>query len=134
MARKYKGSRRHRQRKGGASAADPSTYSSAATYGLAVNGTSNSQFDRVFSQTGPDAQFPSNQSVGVQGQNVGYPASNTQSLSTIQKAGSRRKKRGGFWGQIINQALVPFGILGMQQTYRHKKHGGSKSRKHRKHH
>jgi hypothetical protein len=131
MARKYKGSRKHR--KGGAGAADPSTYSSAATYGVAVNGNVNSQYNRVFSQTGPDAQFPSNQSVGVQGQNLGYPASNTQSLSTIQKAGSRRRKRGGFWGQIINQALVPFGILGMQQTYRRKKHGGSKSKKHRKH-
>ena len=133
MAHKYKRSRSRRHRKGGAGSPDPSSYSSATTYGVAVNGTTDSQYNRVFSQNGPDAQFPSNQSVGVQGQNVGYSASNTQSLSTIQKAGSRRKKRGGFWGQIINQALVPFGILGMQQTYRRKKNGGAKSRKHRKH-
>ena len=128
MANKHKKSRSRRHRKGGASAADPSTYSSASSYGMAVNGTGNSQFERVFSQTGPDAQYPSNQIVGVQGQNLGYSPS-----ATIQKAGSRKKK-GGFWGQIINQALVPFGILGMQQTYRRKKHGGKKTRKHSRRH
>lgn len=119
---------RRRSKKGGYPAANPSSYSSATTYNMAVNGTGDSQYNRVFSTSGPDAQYPSNQSVGVQGQNLGY----TPTVSS-QKAGSRRKKRGGFWGQIINQALVPFGILGMQQTYKKKRYGGSKSRKHRKH-
>ena len=105
MARKYS-SRRHR----GGSAPNPSSYSSGATYGMAVNGSSNSQFDRVFVQN-PSSQ--SNASIGVQG----------------QKAGRRsRGRRGGFWGQVINQAIVPFGLLAAQQTYR-KRRGGRKSRK-----
>ena len=117
-------SRRHR--KGGANAPDPSSYSSASTYGMAVNGSGDSQYNRVFSNSSPDAQFPSNTIVGVQGQNVGY------SPSTQKAGGRRRKRRGGFWGPIVNQAVVPFGILGMQQTYRRKKYGGSKSRRHRR--
>ena len=131
MARKYRKRSSRRHRKGGAGAPEPSTYSSAATYNMAVNGTGNSQYQRVFSQTGPDATYASNQSVGVQGQNLGYPQSATVNNSLIQKAGgkSRRRKHGGFWGHIVNQALVPFGILGMQQTYRRKKHGGTKKRR-----
>ena len=131
MARKSRKSRRvsRRHRKGGAGSPDPSTYSSGAGYGVAVNGSVNSQFERTFSQTGPDGAFPSNQSVGVQGQNIGYPQQVNTSL--VQKAGgSRRKKKGGFWGQIINQALVPFSILGMQQTFRRKKHSGTRKNKH----
>lgn len=126
--RKSSSSRRstRRHRKGGAGAPDPSSYSSASTYGMAVNGSGDSQYNRVFQNSSPDAKFPSNIIVGVQGQNLGYSPS-------TQKAGSRRKKKGGFWGQIVNQALVPFGILGMQQTYRRKKNGGAKSRKNRKH-
>ena len=52
----------------------------------------------------------------------------------------RRSKRGGFLGSLINQAIVPFSILGLQQTYRKNKHGGKRSRKNkrggrsRKHH
>jgi len=120
----------HRRiKKGGYPAPNPSTYNSANSYGYVVNGTVGSQYNRVFSNNSPDAKYPSNESVGVQGQNLGYPQTVTQ------KAGSRRKKRGGFWGSIINQALVPFGILGLQQSYRRKRHGGSKdkSRKNRKH-
>ncbi len=47
---------------------------------------------------------------------------------------SRRTKsrRGGFLASLINQAIVPFGILGLQQTYgRKKKYGGKHTRKHR---
>ena len=99
-------SRRHR---GGAGAPNPSSYSSASTYGEAVNGGVNDQFDRTFMGNGPATY------TGVQG----------------QKAGKRsRKKRGGFFGGIINQAIVPFSILGMQQTYGKKRHGGRRSRRH----
>jgi hypothetical protein len=121
--RKINHSRKYK--KGGSNSPNPSTYSSATTYGMAVNGTGNSQYNRVFENSSPDAQFPSNRIVGVQGQNLGYSPTN------VQKAGKRTKK-GGFWSQIVNQALVPFSILGMQQTYRRKKHGGSKSRKNHK--
>jgi len=125
MARKYtKKSRRNRR--GGLNAPDPSSYSSATTYNQVVNGPVEAQYQRTFSQTGPDAQFPSNQSVGAQGQNLGYSPSATVENNLIQKAGSRRRKRGGFWGSMLNQAIVPFSILGLQQTYRRKKFSGKK--------
>jgi hypothetical protein len=44
-------------------------------------------------------------------------------------AGKTKSRRGGFLGSLINQAIVPFGILGMQQTYRRKRRGGKKTRK-----
>jgi len=52
-----------------------------------------------------------------------------------------RSRRGGFLGSLVNQAIVPFSILGLQQTYRKKKHGGKKhtrkykgGKKSRRHH
>lgn len=49
-----------------------------------------------------------------------------------------RSRRGGFLGSLINTAIVPLSILGMQQTYRKKKRGGkhtrkNKSKKNRRH-
>jgi hypothetical protein len=43
----------------------------------------------------------------------------------------RRGRKGGFLGEVINQAAVPVAILGLQQNYRRKK--GGKTRRHRKH-
>ena len=124
---KRKSHRRGRKHRGG-SAPNTSSYSSATTYGMAVNGTGNSQFDRVFSQTGMDGKYQSNTIVGVQGQNLG------PSPSVAQRAGGRRRsKKGGFWGEVINQAIVPFGILGLQQTYGRKRHNGGKTRRRRRH-
>ena len=34
-----------------------------------------------------------------------------------QRGGSRRRKRGGFMGSIISDAVVPFGLLALQQSY-----------------
>jgi len=52
-------------------------------------------------------------------------------------AGKTKSRRGGFLGSLINQAIVPFGILGLQQSYKKKggKHtrkakGGKKTRRH----
>ena len=39
-----------------------------------------------------------------------------------------KSRRGGFLGSLINQAIVPFGILAAQQTYR-KRSGGKRTRK-----
>jgi hypothetical protein len=41
-------------------------------------------------------------------------------------AGKTKSRRGGFLGSLINQAIVPFGILGMQQSYRRKRQGGTR--------
>jgi hypothetical protein len=70
--------------------------------------------------------------------NSGFPgASNAIRTLSGQVAGSRckkhggtRKKKGGFWGQIINQAIVPFSLLGFQQSYGRKKRGGKTKRRH----
>jgi len=133
-----KGGRRRRMRGGNSGA----PYSSASSYSSYVNGSENSQYDRVFSQAGPYASVPGNTSIGAQGQNANISGTpNASSLSLIQKAGSKRrcshkkrntkKRYGGFLGQVINQAIVPFGLLGMQQSFRRNKYH-NKSRTHRR--
>jgi len=42
-----------------------------------------------------------------------------------------KSRRGGFLGSLINEAIVPFSILGLQQTYKKKRYGGKHTRKHR---
>lgn len=106
-------SRRHR---GGAGAPSPSSYSSASTYAQAVNGDMNAQYSRVFDIAGPDGANQSNAIVGLQGQRAGKR----------RRRGGTRRKKGGFWGQMINQAIVPLSILGMQQTYKKKSHIGTR--------
>ena len=68
----------------------------------------------------------------------GYPTANE--LYLIQKgAGKRRRKRGGSFGAILNQAAAPLLILGAQQTFKKRqsrrtkrKSRKSKSRKSRR--
>jgi hypothetical protein len=125
MARK--GSRRYsRKQKGG---------DSGWQYGLKVNGLPNAQFSRTFDATGPYADRVGSEYIGAQGQWFKQPNTpSAENLNLIQSAG-RRRKRGGFLGPIISQAIVPFSLLGLQQTYRRKKHGGRKTRRHsRRHH
>lgn len=119
-------SRRHKSRKmmGG-------SYSDAASYGMYVNGPGGSQWSRTMDQAGAYGQIPGNVIIGAQGQNV-TPASqmpNAADLSRVQSAG-RRRRRGGFLGEVLNQAAVPFGLLGMQQNYVRNKRGG-KTKKNR---
>jgi hypothetical protein len=40
-----------------------------------------------------------------------------------QEGGRRRRRRGGFLGEVVNQAIVPFALVGMQNTYRRKRGG-----------
>lgn len=123
-------SRRHKSRsrrmRGGA-------YSSATTYGEHVYGSGASQWARTMDQSGPYGQIQGNALIGAQGQNVvptsQMPTSNN--LALIQSAG-RRRRRGGFIGDVISQAAVPLAILGMQQTYR-KRRGGKRTRRTRRH-
>jgi hypothetical protein len=42
-----------------------------------------------------------------------------------------KSRRGGFLGSLVNQAIVPFSILGLQQTYKKKRHGGKHTRKYK---
>jgi hypothetical protein len=129
---KHRHSRRHRSRsrkmRGG-------SYTDGASYGVFVNGPPDAQFARTFDTTGPYAARAGSEYVGAQGQWSQQPNTPTaQNLSLIQSAGRRRKRsrRGGFFGEVINQAIVPFGLLGLQQTYRKKSYGGRKTRKYRR--
>ena len=128
--------RRHSRGKRGSRGMRGGSYTSGSTYGSYVNGTGNEQFARTFDSTGPYAARAGAEYVGAQGQNAqqfGTPSA--QNLSLIQSAGKRRRsRRGGFLelGSVINQAIVPFSILGMQQTYRKKSHGGRRTRTHRR--
>jgi hypothetical protein len=94
-----------RSRRGGAGAAE---------YVLGQYGTGDAQWDAVF-KTG-------NPAFGNQIINQQHPSS-VQAMAhkggkrRSSKSSSRRSKRGGYWGQIINQALVPFGLLGLQNAY-----------------
>ena len=42
-----------------------------------------------------------------------------------------KSKRAGSLASLISQAIVPFGLLGLQQTYRRHKRGGKRTRKNR---
>ena len=128
---KHRHSRRHRSRsrrmRGG-------SYTSGSSYGTYVNGSPDSQFARTFDTTGPYAGRAGSEYVGAQGQWAQQPNTpSAQNLSLIQSAGRRRRsRRGGFFGEVINQAIVPFGLLGLQQTYRKKRTGGRRTRRHRR--
>ena len=135
-SRRY--SRRHisRKMKGG-------TYTDGASYGMYVNGTGDSQWSRTMDQSGAYGQVPGNVIIGAQGQNVRPPSQMSDGdLNLIQSAG-RKHKRGGFIGNVINQAVVPFALLGTQQSYGRKRKGGKthkrinkksgKTRRHRRH-
>lgn len=106
-------------------------YSDAASYGMFVNGTGDQQWNRTMDQSGPYGQIQGNVIIGAQGQNVTPPSQvpTAEQLALVQKAGKRRR-RGGFLGEVINQAVVPVSLLGMQQTYRRNKRGG-KTKKNR---
>jgi hypothetical protein len=117
MARR-KGSRKY-HKKGGSGAAYPNSYTDSQSYMRATVGSGDQQWDNVFKQGSSNSN--SNTIVGLQGQKAGG-----------SRRRRRRSKRGGFWGSVINQAIVPFGILGLQQSYR-RKHVSNGTRKFRRH-
>ena len=119
-------SRRHQMRGG--------SYSSATTYGGYVNGSGDSQYSRVFDSAGSYGNIQGNSIIGTGGQ--GLPSSSqvptANQMELIQKAGGHRSKKGGFLGNVINQAIVPVALLGLQQTYGRKRRHGKTTRKYRK--
>ena len=87
-------------------------YGSAANYGIDTYGLGDVQYKNTF---GPDPKYPmGNELVSLTGQKAG---------SRKQRKG--RSRKGGFWGEVVKQAAVPFALLGLQQVY------GKKTRKHR---
>jgi hypothetical protein len=116
----------------------------AAENALKVAGDGNQQWDNVFKGSGntSNALVPLNKAGGSRRRKRGggapvapthhHGSSGPDVSKGPVKGGSRRRrgKKGGFWGSIINRAIVPFGILGLQQTYRRRKSGGTKRRRH----
>jgi len=97
-------SRRRKYHRGGANAPNPSQYSSASTYMESAVGSMKTQLNNVFGQNN---NSQSNEIRGLQGQIGGK---------------KNKTKRGGYWGQVVNQAVVPFALWGMQNRYnRHKR-------------
>jgi hypothetical protein len=54
---------------------------------------------------------------------ISNPNAQISELPNLQNGmngGKRRRrhhKKGGFWGSLLNEALVPFSLLGLQQVY-----------------
>lgn len=116
-----KHSRRRNSRRNSRRQMGGQNYTSASSYGMAVNGDTNAQYNRVF---GPQyANVPGNVIIGAQGQNV-PPQSQlpTAANLALAQSGGKKHKHGGFLGE---EAVVPLSLLAMQQTYRGKKKGGS---------
>lgn len=44
-----------------------------------------------------------------------------------------KSKKGGYWGEVAKQAVVPLALLGMQQTYRKKPQKTRKNKTRRRH-
>lgn len=104
---------------------NPSTYAAggaegAAPYVLSQYGDGNTQWDNVFKGTGPSPygnQLVNLQHAGVTSPAmVPNPATAAPPASAGQKGGSRKRK-GGFMGGVLTQAIVPFGLLALQQSY-----------------
>ena len=126
-------SRRHRSRSrrmsGGGGVAD---------FVHGVVGSGDAQFSRTFDTSGQFGQIQGNVIIGAQGQNV-QPTSMMPTQAQLNRAagqegGRRRRRRGGFLGEVVNQAIVPFALVGMQNTYRRKRGGRHRrTRRHRRH-
>ena len=86
-------------------------------------GDGEAQFNNVFG-SGNTSQsnviVPIQNSASVGGQKGG--------CVTCGKGGGKRGRKGGFLGPILNQAVVPMAILGMQQTYGRNHHHSNSNR------
>jgi hypothetical protein len=116
----------HRNHKGG----------SASTWITDNFGDMGTQFKNTF---GPDPMFRNGALIPTV---AGAPAVLQDNVpqgshANYQKGGKRRKrikksKKGGYWAAVMQQALVPFGLLGLQHTYaRRKGRANNSTRKNR---
>lgn len=121
------GGRRRRQR--GGSEGAPAPYSDGASYVYSNYGDGNTQWNNVF---GPQ----STSTMGNEIVNLNHPQMVQASVPQgggRRRRGTRKGKRGGFFGNVVSQAIVPFGLLALQNKYSRRlrnKRGGT--RKHRR--
>jgi len=128
-SKKHRSHKRRMSRGGNSVSVAP--YTSAAGYEKWMLGSENDQYGRVFDQGGPNNSqsnaIMANQNSGT----LGYlPYQRAGKKSRHSRRLSRRHKKGGFLGSVINQAIVPFGLVGLNQYYG--KRRGMKTRKMRR--
>jgi len=90
----------------------------AAANALRLAGPMNTQFDNTM-----NSNNPGNGLVLLNGRSITSTGpSNTMTGGRRRRGRARgrrsRASRGGFIGSVINQAIVPLALLGMQQTYK----------------
>jgi hypothetical protein len=139
-------SSKHRGFLGGATISNPPLAESSATVNFPNNGGGGAGW--VQGRYGDEnQQYNSVFDIGSKTLGNSFtvlPASQTPTpgnLALIQSAGAHRrgrrgrmtKKRGGFlMGEVINQAVVPFGLLALQNRYGRRKSRMNKSRRSRR--
>ena len=97
-------------------------YYSTQNWMLNTVGNGKTQWDNVFSNDKPFTGFGN-----------ALPSSNYK--FHVGGKTRRRRRRGGNLGSVINQAIVPFGLLGLQQSFKRRKGGkGGKGVKSRRRH
>jgi len=125
------GGRRRRQRGGSGEPQGPpapAPYSDAASYMLSKVGDGDAQWNNVFATQGP---VPFGNEIRPLDGNINVQA-NIQAGGR-RRRGTRKGKRGGFFGNVISQAIVPFGLVALQNKYsRRLRHKRSGTRKHRR--
>jgi hypothetical protein len=109
--------------------------SSAASWGMQVNGPVDAQYNRVF---GPEyANVPGNVIIGAQGQNI-TPATRipTPEQLLLAQSGGKRRRYSGILGEIVDESSLPsagvIALLGVKKS-RRKRGGRRHTRRHRKH-
>jgi hypothetical protein len=94
---------------------------------LSKVGDGNTQWNNVFATQGA---VPFGNEIRPLDGNVNVQA-NIQAGG--RRRGTRRGRRGGFFGNVVSQAIVPFGLLALQNKYsrrlRNKRHGTRKYRR-----
>lgn len=106
-------------------------YTSGAGYEKWMLGNENQQYGRVFDQGGPNNSQSNAIMANENSGSLGYLPYQRAGKKSRRRKSSRRHKKGGFLGNVINQAIVPFGLVGLNQYYG--KRRGTKTRKMRKH-
>jgi len=123
------GGRRRRQRGGDGEGQAPPAYTDGSSFVGANYGDGNTQWNNVF---GPH----STSTMGNEIVNLNHPQmvqANVPQGGGRRRRGTRKGKRGGFLGNVVSQAIVPFGLLALQNKYsrrlRHKRGGTRKYRR-----
>ena len=118
MTKHYKKRMHTKSKRGGSS-----HWTSGTTYEMANYGTANQQYQSVFGPNpAPNAygNFLVNQlkpEASLLPDTVSKTAGNLIG-GRYSKRSHIRHKKGGFLGQVLNQAVVPFGLAALQQSYK----------------